>query len=652
MTESSASEIPGNTRPCRKSRSSRPLREMVVESLNRRTFLHVAMAGTSSAVLTATGRAASAPAFQFRSVAPSAGDAVVVPDGYTAEVLYRWGDPVNGQTPQFRPDASNTAEDQARQAGMGHDGMELFSVPGHDPDTRGLLVINHEYTDQVLLFSDGLGPLPPALMPPEKVRKSKASHGVSVIEIARMPGGDWMVVDSARARRITADTPMRISGPAVSVLGDSVRGTVNNCATGRTPWGTCLTCEENFQGVFGTSHPGYVPTSAQRRYGLRPEGYCYTVNGRKVGAYRWWEQDERFDLASSTNDSERFGYVVEIDPRDPESTPVKRTALGRLKHENAELVLSADGRVVVYLGDDEADEFIYKFVSVHRWDPSAASASDPGNAGSLLDEGTLYVARFEDDGAGQWLALVPGQNGIPVRRTPDDDDGFDAADICIRTRQAATIAGATPMDRPEWVAVHPETREVFVSLTNNRGRQTTDSANPRARNIFGHILRWHETDNDPASESFRWRIFVLAGNPSHPNEECHGNIVGDSFGCPDGLKFDSAGILWIQTDMSSSVVGTSGYAELGNNMMLAADPVSGEIRRFLVGPRGCEITGNAMTPDRRTMFVNIQHPGEPPDDVSDPTDPGRYSTWPDGAGSRPRSATIAIRRQDGGVIGS
>ncbi len=646
----------------RRSRSSRPFREIVEESLQRRTFLHVAMAGTCAAVLTATGRAATGraatgraanvAAVQFRSVGPSLSDAVIVPDGYAAEVLYRWGDPVNGVTPQFHPDASDTAEDQARQAGMGHDGMEFFSVPGHDPNTRGLLVINHEYTDQVLLFPDGLDPLPPALMPPHKVRKSKASHGVSVVEIARQTGGDWMVVESARARRITADTPMRICGPAAAVLGASARGTVNNCATGRTPWGTCLTCEENFQGVFGTSHAGFVPTAAQRRYGLRPEGFCYTMNGSKVGAYRWWEQDQRFDLANSDNDSQRFGYVVEIDPLDPESVPVKRTALGRLKHENAELVLAADGRVVVYLGDDEADEFIYKFVSAHRWDPSAGNAAGPGAAGSLLDEGTLYVARFDADGSGRWLALVPGQNGIPVKRTPDDAAGFDAADICIRTRQAATAAGATPMDRPEWVAVHPETREVFVSLTNNRGRQTTDAANPRSGNIFGHILRWHETDHDPASQSFRWRVFVLAGNPSHPDPECHGNVSGDSFGCPDGLKFDSAGILWIQTDMSSSVVGTSGYAELGHNMMLAADPDSGEVRRFLTGPRGCEITGNTMTPDRRTMFVNIQHPGEPADDVSAPTDPGRYSSWPDGAGARPRSATIAIRRLDGGVIGS
>jgi len=507
------------------------------------------------------------PPFLFKNIPPSQDDAIVVPEGYIAEVLYRWGDPINGSSPQFRSDASNTAEEQMRQAGMGHDGIEYFEIPGQDPSKRGLLAINHEYTDQVLLFQDGLEPLPPALMPIEKVRKSKASHGVSIIEIARTLRGNWSVVASPLARRITAETTMQISGPAAIRLGKSVRGTVNNCAAGRTPWGTYLSCEENFHGVFGTNEVSFAPSLSQQRYGLRPEDFACTIDGKSIGAYRWWEQDRRFDLSNSDNDSNRFGYVVEIDPFDPESMPVKRTALGRIKHENAELVVAQDGRVVVYMGDDEMNEFVYKFVSAKSWKPNenAQRQSDP----NLLDEGTLYVARFNEDGTGNWLALVPGENGIPIKAGPEDSEGFDAADICIRTRLAASVAGATPMDRPEWVAVHPTSNEVYVSLTNNNGRKQTDNANPRTNNLFGHILRWKEQGDDPTATSFGWRVFILAGNPSHKVPTQQGNVVGDAFGCPDGLKFDSEGVLWIQTDISSSVLGKEGYAELGNNMMLA-----------------------------------------------------------------------------------
>lgn len=637
------------------------LAELVQAGIDRRLFLRIGVASTCAALMTGTGAvsAVANPAvatagptlFQFRNVPPSQSDSVVVPEGYVAQVLYCWGDPVNGIAPQFLPDASNSAADQALQAGMGHDGMEFFAFPDDPTGKRGLLAINHEYTDQVLLFSDGQQPLPPAVMPPEKVAKSKASHGISIIEIAQSGAGDWQVVDSPLARRITADSPMRMAGPAADRLGPSARGTLNNCAAGRTPWGTYLTCEENFQSVFGTNQADFVPSPHHRRYGLTAGGYCYKFDGATIPVYRWWEQDPRFDLARPDNDSDRFGYVVEIDPFAPDSEPVKRTALGRIKHENAEVVLAADGRVVIYMGDDEVNEHVYKFVSAR---PYQANPDVRGTVvGELLNEGTLYVARFEADGTGRWLALVPGENGLPARQGPDDQSGFDAADVCIRTREAATLVGATPMDRPEWLAAHPHTRELYVSLTNNKGRTTPDAANPRSGNLFGHILRWKEEGDDAGATRFSWQVFVLAGNPSHRDPTLHGNVAGDAFGCPDGLKFDSSGILWIQTDVSSSSLGQPGYAELGNNMMLAADPVSGEVRRFLTGPRGCEVTGNTMTPDRRTMFVNIQHPGEPADDVSDPTDPKKFSQWPDGPdGGRPRSATVAIRKLDGGVIGS
>lgn len=630
----------------------KPLSQIIDEALDRRSFLHVTLAtACGSVMLPSIARAIpeqqSAPGqsdlFHFKGVAASQRDAVVVPEGYVAEVLYRWGDPINGSSPAFKPDASNSAADQELQAGMGHDGMELFAIPDQDPNQRGILCINHEYTDQILLFADGIEPMPPAKMPLEKVRKSQASHGISIVEVARQQNGSWKVVESARARRLTANTPMRISGPATSAVGEKVQGTLNNCAAGRTPWGTYLTCEENFQGMFGTDDSNYSADPNQARYGLQASGYTYSIEGKDVSVYRWWQHDRRFDLSDSDNDSNRFGYVVEIDPLNPNSTPVKRTALGRFRHENAELTLAKDGRVVVYMGDDQIDEFIYKYVSRRAYNPSDPSQFGVEASGGLLDAGTLYVARFNAVGRGEWLELTSGRPGL---------EKFSPADISVFSRLAATAVGATPMDRPEWIAVDPKSGEVYASLTNNKSRTKADAANPRTKNVYGHIVRWLEDNQDAASKTFSWKVFVMAGNPALDDVDKQGTSHGDAFACPDGLKFDSSGILWIQTDVSSSVMHKSGFAELGNNMMLAADPTTGEVRRFLTGPLGCEITGNTMTPDRKTMFINIQHPGEPDDEVSDSTDPNKFSQWPDGpAGGRPRSATIVIRRTDGRPIG-
>jgi uncharacterized protein len=641
ITNSSANQEPV--------RAAKPMFEIIERAWSRRGFLHVTVSSACAAVMTplsatadgGVARPAERPTdlFQFANVPTSISDHVVVPEGYTVQTLFRWGDPLNGQSPAFKFDASNSAEEQAQQGGMGHDGMEYFAIPGRDPNLHGLLCVNHEYTDQVLLFPDGIEPLPPTVMPLEKVRKSQAAHGVSVVEVARQADGSWAVVPSPRARRITADTPMRITGPAGERVGHRVRGTVNNCAAGRTPWGTYLTCEENFQGVFGTEQLDFVPDERQKRYGLEASGYTYKIDGQTVPVYRWWQQDDRFDLSHEECDAERYGYVVEIDPMAPEKMPVKRTALGRFRHENAELTLAANGQVVVYMGDDQADEFLYKYVSRKAYDPAATDTYGVDAASGLLDEGTLYAARFDEDGRGVWLPL-------------DESTGLSPAEVAVFTRIAATRAGATPMDRPEWVTVHPQTGEVFASLTNNSRRAVADPANPRAKNIFGHILRWQEDQGDAAALGFTWRVFLLAGNPEHAEPTRHGNVMGDAFACPDGLKFDSSGILWIQTDMSAAVMGNPDFAALGNNMMLAADPATGQVRRFLTGPKGCEITGNALTPDRKTMFINIQHPGEPADELSDPLQPNQYSNWPDGReDGRPRSATVAIQRADGLPIG-
>lgn len=599
-------------------------------------------AGVPLPALAASAGRASGALTDFVPVAVSTADEVRVAPGHTANLLYAWGDPVSN-APAAQADASDDATAQSQQAGMHHDGMHFFPFVerGKPSSTHGLMCINHEYTDDGLLHAGGMQDWSAA-----KVAKSQAAHGVSVIEVRQDKGG-WQVVRPSRwARRITANTPCRVAGPAagnpamrtaLDPRGEIILGTLNNCAMGHTPWGTYLTCEENFNGYFKAPK---ALTSDQKRYGFSEAGF----------GFRWHEHDERFDLARHPNEGNRFGWVVEIDPRHPERAPVKRTALGRFKHEGATVTLARDGRVVVYMGDDERFEYIYKFVSRDRY---VAGKSDTA---TLLDHGTLYVARFEDNGAGRWLPLRHGESHPGGML--DAANGFaDQGDVAIRCRQAADIAGATKMDRPEWIAVHPQSGEVYVTLTNNSKRGTdgapaTDAANPRAANVFGHIVRWRESGRDAAADNFNWDIFALAGDPEATDDSKHGTVKGDAYGSPDGLWFDPNGRLWIQTDVSTSTLNQGDYARLGNNQMLVADVKSGETRRFLTGPKGCELTGITATPDGRTLFVNIQHPGETASERSSPAAPTAVSAWPanqfpTATGGRPRSATIVITRQDG-----
>jgi secreted PhoX family phosphatase len=333
--------------------------------------------------------------------------------------------------------------------------------------------------------------------------------------------------------------------------------------------------------------------------------------------------------------------VVEIDPFHRRSTPVKRTALGRIKHEGALVEEARDGRVVVYMGDDERFEYIYRYVSREPWRRAFRRGRHP------LDDGTLYVARFDADGTGRWLPLTTDNPALA---------GFGSlGDILINTRGAADAVGATKMDRPEWIDTSKTSKTVYATLTNNSRRGTgtnppVDAANPRANNVYGGIIRW-SYQHDFTDDTFVWDLFALCGDPAVP---AHGStIVGDKYGSPDGLYVDPAGRIWIQTDVSTSTIDSGAYAGFGNNQMLCADPTTRETRRFLVGPRQCEITGVMVTPDQRTMFVGIQHPGERPDESpGDPANPSAFSSWPDGGNRRPRSATIVIQKADGGRIGT
>ena len=583
------------------------------------------------------------PLFSFKGVPADTSDRVVVPEGYVASVIAAWGEPVGvpGNMPAFRPDASNTAQEQAVQMGMHHDGLHFYPLNGSS--TRGLLAMNHEYVDDGLLHVGGL-----TNWSAEKVRKSQMAHGLSVIEVEFKDGAWAMVRPSRYARRVTMDTPFAVGGPAAGhpmmrtaadPAGMRVLGTLNNCASGKTPWGTYLSGEENWAGYFKARSQ---PTAHEARWGVRGNGTWYG----------WPAHDARFDVHQNPNEPNRFGWVVELDPMDPTSTPVKRTALGRAAHEGAWVAVTRDGRAVVYSGEDARFEYIYKFVSRDRIQPAGNGLTAAQANRELLDHGTLYVARFDADGRGRWLPLVHGQGPLTAA------NGFaDQGEVVIKARQAADLLGGTKMDRPEWLAIDERSRWVYCTLTNNsargaEGQPGVDAANPRANNTMGHIIRWKE-DGDFDGQAFEWNHLVLAGDPANERPQAQGNIRGDLYACPDGITFDARGVLWIQTDMSTSQMHKGELARVGNNQMLACDPSTGQTRRFLTGPIGCEITGLTWTPDGRTLFLNIQHPGESPSERSNPAEPNRFSNWPDfRPDGRPRSATVVVRRADGGVIGT
>lgn len=599
----------------------------------------------------------------FKPVAVGLSDAIVVPEGYRADVLIPWGEPISGGMPAFA--IENTAGDQANQIGMHHDGMHFFPIDGSSED--GLLVLNHEYVEPRWMHASMAGGeygsegvlIVDGVRNADEVRKEANAHGASVVRVRKQPDGAWAVVADPLNRRVTALTPMTIAGPVggtdfvktkYSPDGTATRGTINNCAHGVTPWNTYLTCEENWAGYFrnGDVKDGEpdLPRE-QKRYGV-PTG-----RGRYAWELAEGGPDEfvRFDVsvkgATSAddyrNEANGFGWVVEFDPFDPDSVPVKRTALGRFAHEGVVFAPVVEGKpVVAYAGDDARFEYIYKYVSDA---PYAAATAN----GSLLDEGTLYVARFNADGSGDWLALKFGENGL----TPEN--GFASqADVLVNTRLAADHVGATKMDRPEWGAVDPRNGVVYFTLTNNtrRTQVQVDAANPRAANPFGQIIRWTEDGDDHAATRFAWDLFVIAGDKNQ-SKTFAGKALGEDniFACPDGLWFDADARLWIQTDIGESEQNKGALEPFGNNQMLCADPGTAEIRRFLTGPVGQEITGVTTTPDGRTMFINVQHPGATT--TAENFKAGTLAShWPDGGAAYPRSATVVISKLDGGVVGS
>lgn len=607
------------------------------------------------------GSPSPAPLLGFSAVAVSSADEIVVPEGYSYQVIIPWGTPILGSFPSFS--VNSTGADQAEQVGSHHDGMHFYPIDGSSDD--GLLVLNHEYVEPRLmhaaaqglaLTSSALPPLVDGERPADQVRKEANAHGVSVVRIVKAANNEWSVQPDALNRRITALTPMEIHGPVrgsdfvktlYSPNGTMTRGTLNNCGNGYTPWGTYMAAEENWAGYF--TNKGDNPRE-HSRYGVQTGATSrYAWELADNGADEFVRFDASIKGATAADDYRNepvcFGWMVEIDPFDPTSNPKKRTAMGRFGHEGVVFAPAEEGKpVVCYSGDDSRFEYIYKFVTAANYNAATAN-------GSLLDEGTLYVARFNDDGTGEWLPLVYGQNGL------DEANGFTSqADVLVNTRLAADFMGATPMDRPEWGAVDPANGDVYFTLTNNTSRNAgnVNEANPRVTNRHGHIIRWKEDGGEQAATTFSWDIFLFGGDSGESGVDTNigydpnGDVLtaDNILSSPDGLWIDPDSRVWIQMD--------SGYTDpFGNCAMLVADPTTGDLKRFLVGPIDQEITGITMTPDQRTLFINVQHPGE----GTSATDfaAGNYtSSWPDfmPATRPPRSATVVVWKNDGGIVGS
>jgi secreted PhoX family phosphatase len=572
-------------------------------------------------------------------------DKLEIPAGYVQHIVIRWGDPVLPDTPAFDPAAQSSAK-QARQFGYNNDFTGFLPLPfGSRHAEQGLLVVNHEYTNAELMFAEWDGRLESKTR--QMVDIELAAHGMSIIEVQRDARRAWRcAAHSPYNRRLTGETPMRLSGPAAGhdwlrtsydPTGTLVRGTLGNCSAGVTPWGTILTAEENVNFYFKGASDSAVAAAIRdmhARYGM-------------WDCYGWAQHHERFDIRKEPHEALRFGWIVEVDPYDPHSMPRKRTALGRFKHEAASVALSKDGHVVTYSGDDERFEYLYKFVSAGVYNPADRLANM-----SLLDSGTLYVAKFHDDGSGDWLPLHFGYGPLTAAH------GFTSqAEVLINTRHAADLLGATKMDRPEDVEVHPTTGKVYAVMTNNMRRTAAhvDEANPRPHNRYGHIIELSEEAQDHSATQFRWDIFIACGDPNNPDHHAYyqGHKAVSWFACPDNIAFDAAGRLWVATDGQPTNIQQNDAVYV----VETEGAQRGMAKMFLSGPVGCEVAGPSFSPDNRTFFVSIQHPGQMP---RKEREKGRESTfthpssrWPDyKADMPPRPSVVAIYRSDGGQVGS
>ena len=692
------------------------INDLLAARLSRRHTLKGGIGLTTGVLLSSLGLTAcgggdddnaSAEALKlgFAAVAMNKNDIVTVPAGYEVGILHALGDPMHWGINSWADNGSESADSYNSRIGDGHDGMHYFGLSeagkfDANRSERGLLCVNHEY----VVAPYGLHPsgkTAGSSRVASEVEKEIYAHGVSVVEVKRGSSGTSMsmVRGSRYNRRITSATEMVFTGPVkgsdlvktkFSADGSKTRGTNNNCGNGYTPWGTYLTCEENYTNVISRAAGDDAQRSAKeitglKRYGMtdgRKSPYLWDTAGSDDLFARW---NSAVTGASAGDDYRNifntFGWVVEIDPFNPDSTPVKRSTLGRFNHEGAWPVPAVKGQpVVIYSGDDSRNEYIYKFVSDALWDEADVNGGLAAGA-KYLDKGKLYVAVFKADGTGTWEEISIDN---PKIKGYANYAFADQADVLVHTRLAADAVGATKMDRPEWGAVNPLNHEVYMTLTNNSNRVANsatptgsqlkpDAANPRyydedgsKGNANGHIIRWKETGSQSAT-TFSWDIYLFgAENDAAADVNLSKLTDVNFFSSPAGLVFDKRGLLWIQTDdgaftdvtncmLLAAVPGKVGdgakaVAAGGTETYVGAQATPDTVRRFLVGPKDCEVTGFAITPDAKTIFINIQHPGE------NGSLTGSTSAWPDsqtkaGSTKRPRSATVVITRTDGGQIG-
>lgn len=645
----------------------------------------------------------------FTPVSKNLNDIVTVPEGYEANVIYALGDSINPRVGDWDDNNIPSGPSFQFRSGDCHDGMHYFGLNtstnrfDETVSAQGLLVMNHEYINQTFLHPKGPTKVDGRRPEDEVIRETNA-HGVSVIHIKKDPTTQKVeiVKNSIFNRRITASTEMDFAGAAAgsSLLatrfspdGRRTRGTHNNCGNGYTPWGTYLTTEENFIGYFARSTTDDALRTpeeiiALKRYGLKAGSssrYGWETAIGQVESqdlYDRWNADVKAAQATQDyrNGPNTFGWMVEIDPFDGRQNPVKRTSLGRFAHEDSACRAVVGQPLAFYMGDDSRGEYIYKFVSTAVWDTKDINGGYTAGD-KYMNAGKLYVAKFNNDGSGQWIELAYGKNGLNESNTTYPFKS--QADVVTFARLAADSVGATKMDRPEWCTVNPVNGEIYVTLTNNSNRgkdYATDAANPRnytdlyagtkeqKGNVNGHIIRFKETDDKTTAETFKWDIYLFGAEASMAsNINLSGLTDNNDFSSPDGMWFDPRGVLWIETDDGA-------YTDVTNCMMLAALPgqigdggtattsngqqtitgakvTDATLRRFLVGPKQCEITGIAMTPDYKAIFINVQHPGEDSPSYAKPE-----SNWPatqkdpSNKTARPRSATVVITRKDGGVI--
>lgn len=647
-----------NAGPATNPTDNRTMGEIIAARFSRRGFLKGSLAVSAIAATVSPlalvsadqARAAEGSAFAFDELEAGIDDKHHVAPGYDADVLLRWGDPVFADSPEFDP-TKQSAQAQAKQFGYNNDYVGYIAIDGSAE--HGLLVVNHEYTNPHLMFpgivkiveKDGKKSADVAPLSKEQVDVEMAAHGGTIVEI-RKDGGKWQVVRDGRLnRRITSNTEMALSGPVAGhdrvktnadPSGTKVLGTFNNCAGGVTPWGTYVMAEENIHGYFSGELPeGHKEAANYKRLGI-PEG-----------AYEWAAHYDRFDLAKEPNEANRFGWIVEVDVNDPTSTPRKRTAMGRFKHEGAESIVAKDGRVVFYLGDDERFDYAYKFVTSGKFNPNDLAANK-----DLLDDGTLHVAKFVEDGSVEWLPIVFGQGPLTA------ENGFASqADVLIETRRAADLLGATKMDRPEDIQPNAVNGKVYVMLTNNSKRKAdqVDAANPRAENAFGHIIEIAEDGGDFTATKGKWEVLLKCGDPAVADVGATFSTATTAngwFGMPDNCAVDSAGRLWVATDGQSPKT-------TGRTDGLWAVDTEGSARAtsklFFRVPIGAEMCGPLFAPDDQTAFVAVQHPGDGGEDWEAFGRPSYYedlsTRWPDFKPDMPvRPAVVAITRQGGGKI--